>query len=200
MIAVIDYEAGNLKSVETALKYLGAEFRITDEPGEVLKADKVIFPGVGEARSAMNNLEKRGLGTALKSFVSTGKYLLGICLGSHIILDSSEENSTKCLGIIPGKARKFPDNISIKIPQIGWNTVKYNEHILFKGIPQERSFYFVHSYYLEPASDEYVIGMSEYGIDFCSVIGYENIMATQFHPEKSGKWGLKMLSNFIELE
>ena len=200
MIAVVDYDAGNLKSVETALVFLGADFHITDRPEDLIKADKIIFPGVGEASSAMRTLVRKGLDAALKEFAGTGKYLMGICLGSQIILESSEENNTICLGLVPGKVRKFPDNLGIKIPQIGWNTVQYKPHFLFSDIPQERSFYFVHSYYLEPDSAEDVIGISQYGMDFCSVIGKDNVIATQFHPEKSGKWGLKLLSNFIYLK
>lgn len=197
MIVVVDYEAGNLKSVETALKYIGADYRVTDCPADVLAAEKVIFPGVGEASSAMATLKQKGLDLALKSFYASGKPLLGICLGSQIIFDRSEENDTPCLGLVPGRVRLFPGD-GLKVPQIGWNTLKRKPHWLFEGIPEEASFYFVHSYYVEPDSVGDILAESDYGIAFCAAVARDNLVATQFHPEKSGRFGLRLLSNFAD--
>jgi len=201
MISVVDYDAGNLKSVETALKYLDADFIITRSAGELLSSDKVIFPGVGEASHAMSVLKKYSLDKALVDFASSGRPLLGICLGCQILLESSEEGNTELLGIIPGTVKRFPSDIcsssGLKIPQIGWNTVEHDNSELFDGIPQESSFYFVHSYYL-PVSD-YTVGKSSYGIDFSAAVRKGNVWGTQFHPEKSGEKGLKLLDNFLKL-
>ena len=203
MICVVDYEAGNMRSVETALHHLGADFRISGRPEDVLAADKVIFPGVGEARQAMGVLSSAGLDDALREFAATGKPLFGICLGCQILQDHSEERDTDLLGLIPGNVRLFPRSEGCKVPQIGWNTVTHDGSVLFDGIPQDSSFYFVHSYYLSTAlvdgSDSpWVCGRSEYGIPFAAAVHRENVWATQFHPEKSGPKGLKLLSNFIE--
>ena len=200
MIGVVDYEAGNLKSVETALAYVGAEFFISSDPQKLQEADKLIFPGVGEAAAAMNVLIASGMDQVLRDFASSGKPLFGICLGSQILFDHSEESDTPCLGILPGKVRQFSPDMGLKIPHMGWNTLKHTNHPLFKNIPQEKSFYFVHSYYVSPVSQEDVIGTSDYGIPFTAAVARENVMATQFHPEKSGEWGLKILKNFMELE
>jgi len=203
MIAVVDYQAGNLKSVETALRYLGADFFISSDPDLILKSDKVIFPGVGEARHAMEVLSARGLDDALISFAASGKPLFGICLGCQILQDFSEERDSSLLGIIPGDVRLFPGDMNLKIPQIGWNTVSHDSSLLFEGIPQESSFYFVHSYYLsvklsDGTDSPWVAGLSDYGIPFAAAVHRDNIWATQFHPEKSGPKGLKLLQNFVE--
>jgi glutamine amidotransferase len=198
MIAVVDYEAGNLRSVETALKHIGVPFFITDRPDKILSAGKVIFPGVGEASSAMRTLRRKGLDLALRSYVNAGKPLMGICLGSQIIFDHSDENDTPCLGLIPGRVRLFPGDRGLKIPQIGWNTLTTENHWLFEGIPADVSFYFVHSYYVEPAEKGDSIAESEYGLPFCAAVARGNLCATQFHPEKSGRYGLKLLANFCE--
>ncbi len=200
MIGVVDYEAGNLKSVETALAYIGADFFISSAPEKLKAADKLIFPGVGEAAAAMRVLSSSGLDRVLKEFAASGKPLFGICLGSQILFDHSEESDTPCLGILPGKVRQFSPDMGLKIPHMGWNTLKHTNHPLFKDIPQDKSFYFVHSYYVDPASQEDVIGISDYGRDFTAAVARGNVMATQFHPEKSGEWGLKILKNFMELE
>ena len=198
MIAVVDYEAGNLTSVETALRHLGADFTVTSDPETIIRSDKVIFPGVGEARHAMGVLSGRGLDEALIRFASTGKPLFGICLGCQILQDHSEERDTGLLGLIPGDVRLFPSDKGMKVPQIGWNTSR-----LFEGIPQESSFYFVHSYYLstklsDGVNSPWVAGISDYGIPFAAAVHRDNIWGTQFHPEKSGIKGLKLLRNFIE--
>jgi len=200
MIAVVDYNAGNLKSVETALAHLGARFKVSSDPAFLTRADKVIFPGVGHARSAMDHLNKSGIGQALKEFALSGKPFLGICLGSQIIFDHSEEGDTPCLGLIPGEVRHFPRDIELKIPQIGWNTLEFNEDPLLQAIPQNSSFYFVHSYYVDPAEKVDILGQSHYGIPFTAAVGRDNIRATQFHPEKSGRIGLQILKNFMDWE
>jgi len=197
MIGVVDYDAGNLKSVETALHHLGASFRVSSHPEELLKSDKLIFPGVGNAGSAMETLNKTGLGEMLKDFAKSGKPLMGICLGSQIVFDFSEEEDTECLGLIPGKVVQFEKKEGFKIPQIGWNTVSHSGHSLFSGLPQDISFYFVHSYHVVPESSDYVLATGEYGIPFTAAVQYENICATQFHPEKSGEWGLRLLNHFV---
>lgn len=203
MIAVVDYEAGNLTSVKTALRYLGAEFCVTSDPETIVRSDKVIFPGVGEARHAMGVLTAGGLDEALITFASTGKPLFGICLGCQILQDYSEERDTRLLGLIPGDVRLFPSDKDVKVPQIGWNTVLHDSSDLFEGIPQDSSFYFVHSYYLsiklsDGSDSPWIAGRSEYGIPFAAAIHRDNVWATQFHPEKSGPKGLKLLQNFIE--
>lgn len=203
MITVVDYEAGNLTSVETALRHLGASFRVSSDPDSLLNSDKVIFPGVGEARHAMGVLSSRGLGQALLEFASTGKPLFGICLGCQILQDHSEERDTNLLGLIPGNVRLFPPHEGLKVPQIGWNTVIHDGSVLFDGIPQESSFYFVHSYYLsttlsDGSDSPWIAGRSEYGVTFAAAVHRGNVWATQFHPEKSGPKGLHLLRNFIE--
>lgn len=203
MITVVDYEAGNLTSVETALRYLGADYRVSSDPDMLLNSDKVIFPGVGEARHAMGVLSSRGLDQALVEFASTGNPLFGICLGCQILQDYSEERDTRLLGLIPGNVRLFPPSRGLKVPQIGWNTVIHDDSVLFEGIPQESSFYFVHSYYLSTALSDgsdspWIAGRSEYGITFAAAVHRDNVWATQFHPEKSGPKGLHLLRNFIE--
>ncbi|MDC7234647.1 MAG: imidazole glycerol phosphate synthase subunit HisH [Spirochaetales bacterium] len=197
MIAVVDYDAGNLKSVETALAKLGADFFISSDPAELAAADKMIFPGVGEAAQAMNRLKESGLEKSVKDFAASGKPLLGICLGAQILFEHSEESDTDCLGILPGRVRLFPSDMGLKIPHMGWNTLKHSNHPLFKDLPQDKSFYFVHSYYIEAAHTDDVIGTSDYGMDFTVAVANGNVMATQFHPEKSGEWGLGILKNFI---
>jgi glutamine amidotransferase len=199
-VIVIDYGAGNLRSVETALRHLDADFRVTARPEDVAGADKVIFPGVGEAAAAMAALTASGLGEALKTFYKTGKPILGICLGSHIVLERSEESDTVCLGIVPGAARRLPDREGFKVPHMGWNQARpLQTHPLFRGIPDKASFYFVHSYCPEPAVPEMRLAETEYVVNFTSAMVKDNLCAVQFHPEKSGRHGLMMLNNFLTL-
>lgn len=199
MIGVVDYKAGNLKSVDSALSFHGAEFIISDDPARLLRCDKMIFPGVGEAFSAMEVLRSTGLGDAVKEFAASGKPLLGICLGAQIVFNSSEERNTECLGIIPGKVKKFPLNMGLKVPHMGWNTINHIGIPLFKGIGQHASFYFVHSYYIDADSENNVAAACDYGLKFTAAAVKDNILACQFHPEKSGESGLKVLENFIKL-
>jgi glutamine amidotransferase len=203
MIAIIDYKAGNLKSVERAVKNLGFDCLVTQRKEEILDSQRVIFPGVGAAGKAMDDLRHLGLDKVLKKSFETGKPILGICLGAQIILDSSKENDARCLGLIPGCVNQFPrpffseNNMRLKIPHMGWNGVNVRKrHPVLNGIMPADEFYFVHAFYPVPASDEYVVGTTYYGIEFTSIIGHKNLIALQFHPEKSGKAGLRILKNF----
>ena len=203
MIAIIDYKAGNLKSVERALRKLGYGCRITQRREEILSCERIIFPGVGAAGKAMADLKHLGLDKVLRHEFHAGKPILGICLSAQIILERSRENEAECLGLIKGDVELFPQplfsekNERLKIPHIGWNGVHTSKkHPVLEGIDPADEFYFVHAYYPRPASDEYVFGTTRYGIEFASVIGYNNLIAVQFHPEKSGKAGLRLLENF----
>lgn len=200
--AVIDYRAGNLRSVETALRHLGADFRITERPEEVLRADRLIVPGVGEARAAMEVLEPGGLAAAVREFVASGRPTLGICLGTQVIFERSEERDTPCLGILPGVVRRFPPGLraaGLKVPHMGWNRVfARGAHPLLAGVPDGSYFYFVHSYYPQPADQAMVLAECEYGLRFAAGVGRGNLAAFQFHPEKSGEPGLRLLANFLE--
>jgi imidazole glycerol-phosphate synthase subunit HisH len=205
MIAIIDYEAGNLASVARAVSHLGHANLITRNAREISAADRIIFPGVGAAGSAMNSLRRLGIDTALHEAFNQGKPILGICLGTQIIMGYSEENQTRCLGIIPGSVRAFPpdlcdsDGSRLKIPQMGWNSIhSRRKHPVLSGISDTDEFYFVHGYYPEPAQTDHILGTTGYGIQFASVVGYRNILATQFHLEKSGRPGLKLLNNFCQ--
>jgi imidazole glycerol-phosphate synthase subunit HisH len=203
MIAIIDYRAGNLASVARAVAHLGFACTITHDTREMRKAERIIFPGVGAAGAAMASLRQRGLDAALCDEFAAGKPLLGICLGSQIIMGSSEENDTPCLGILPGRVKRFPlpaagsDGERLKIPHMGWNRIHVRQpHPLLSGVEAGDEFYFVHSYYPEPDESSSVLATTEYGIAFASVIGHRNLVATQFHLEKSGRPGLRMLGNF----
>lgn len=203
MIAIIDYKAGNLRSVERALKKLGFPCGITHDKKEVLNSERIVFPGVGAAGKAIDDLRNLGLDLVLTQAVETGKPILGICLGAQIILDKSEENNTPCLGLMPGEVKLFPslltpaDGERLKIPHMGWNGLNIiKRHPVLEGIMPSDEFYFVHSYYPMPTSDQFVIGTTDYCLEFPSTIGYRNLIAMQFHPEKSGVPGLKILKNF----
>ncbi len=199
-IGVVDYKAGNLKSVETALRYIGADFFISDDRSTLSGADKLIIPGVGEARAAMENLSEKGLDALIKDFYSSGRYLLGICIGIQLVFEHSDERDTTCLRIVKGNVSRFSSDLGLKVPQIGWNQVEYiGNSLLFNGIKNRSSFYFVHSYYPVPVDRKIVIGETEYGIRFASAINQDNLFAVQFHPEKSGEPGLRLLKNFTEL-
>lgn len=200
MIAIIDYRAGNLTSVRLALEYLGVPCEITNDPHRISAADRVIFPGVGAAGEAMRNLHELQLIEPLNSVVSSGAPFLGICLGTQVIFESSEEDGgVPCIGLIPGSVKRFiPQDPMCKIPQMGWNTVQLSKpHPLFQGIDDGSEFYFVHSYYPAPTDASYIIGETDYAdVRFASAVGRHNLFATQFHPERSGKIGLKLLENF----
>ena len=198
MITIVDYNAGNIKSVERACTEVGVEAIVSGDPAAVEKAEKIIFPGVGAAPSAMAYLEKTGLDTALKNAFSAGTPILGICIGAQIILESSEEGNQKCLGLVPGKTVRFKlDDKLLKIPHMGWNEVKViQSHPLLEGIQPGDEFYFVHSYYPQPADKKNVYAVSGHGVDFCCALGSGNLFAMQFHPEKSGRLGLQILELF----
>jgi imidazole glycerol-phosphate synthase subunit HisH len=197
MIAIIDYRAGNLRSVERALKHLGLPCMITNKPGDITAAERVIFPGVGAAGKAMETIRSLSLDHIIQEVIDNGTPFLGICLGTQIIFQESEEdNNTKCLRIIPGRVKRFPD-MGEKIPHMGWNTISLvRDHPILRGVERDAWFYFVHSYYPAPSEPRDVVAQTVYGIEFASVISRGNVFATQFHPEKSGHPGLKILENF----
>lgn len=200
MIAIIDYKAGNLTSVARALYHLGYENRITDDAKTILDAERVIFPGVGAAKATIGNLQARSLDDVLLKFYESGKPMLGICIGIQILFEHSEEEDTDCLGLLPGRVKKYPVEKYLKVPQIGWNEVwQVQHHEIFEGVPNPAHFYFVNSYYPVPDEAKTIIGKTTYGIEFCSAIAHNNLIATQFHLEKSGRVGLKMLANFLKL-
>jgi glutamine amidotransferase len=204
MIAIIDYEAGNLTSVARALTHLGYKNEITSTAETILDAERIIFPGVGAAKATMQTLQKRGLNQVLADFFRTGKPMLGICIGIQILFEHSEEEDAECLNLLPGCVKKYPatdtetQTETLKVPQIGWNEVYQTKpHAIFEGVPNPAHFYFVNSYYPEPETEDIVIGKTKYGLEFCSAIAHDNLIATQFHLEKSGRVGLKMLNNFL---
>jgi glutamine amidotransferase len=206
MIAIIDYNAGNITSVARALHSIGQEFVITDDTKMLDSASHVIFPGVGAAGEAMAYLKEKKLDNWLKLCFQSGKPLMGICLGTQIILDHSEENNTNCIGLVAGSTRRFPEFLeeagrTLKIPHMGWNSVALKrQHPVFAGIDPAAEFYFVHSYYPSPSDDAAVLGTTDYGMTFCSVLAVRNLVAMQFHPEKSGRPGLQILKNFCAWE
>ena len=196
-VTVIDYESGNLRSVSKALEMAGVQSEVTGDPGALLGSDAAVLPGVGAGDAAMQSLRQRGLVEPLREFVASGRPFLAICLGLQLIMDSTEEGDSECLGVIPGKTRKLPEGL--KVPHMGWNVVNFKKvHPVFEGIPEGAHFYFVHSYYAEPEDQDLVAGVTEYGIPFCSVVAKDNLIATQFHPEKSSALGLRIYNNFIK--
>ena len=199
MIAIVDYGAGNLRSVVNAVSKLGYRPKVTTSPDDVLNAQAVILPGVGAAADTIANLQTLGLVSPVRRFIAEGRPFLGICIGLQILFAGTEEGGWhECLGIIPGVVRRLPQGL--KIPHMGWNQVRQRiSHPIFNGITDEANFYFVHSYYVEPDDRSLVAGETEYGIQICSVIARGNLIATQFHPEKSGEVGLKIYDNFIKI-
>jgi glutamine amidotransferase len=199
MIAVIDYGAGNLRSVTNALIKLGCQPKVTREPEDVVNATAVIFPGVGAAADVMQSLRETGMDKAIKEAINENQPFFAICVGMQVMLSATEEGGlNECLGIIPGTVRRLP--AGLKVPHIGWNQVRQvSAHPIFKGIPEGSNFYFVHSYYAEPEDASVVAGTTEYGVNLCSVLIKDNLIATQFHPEKSGRLGLRMYANFLDL-
>lgn len=197
MIAIIDYGAGNLRSVINAISALGYQATITSRPEEILQAKAVFLPGVGAGGDTMIGLKKLGLTGTIRQLVAEKKPLFGICIGLQILFTGTEEDGWhECLNIIPGRVKKLPPGL--KIPHMGWNQVKQKiAHPLFDGIPDNTNFYFVHSYYGDPRDKSVVAAETDYGISFCSAIARGNLVATQFHPEKSGEMGLKVYDNFI---
>ncbi len=200
-VVVVDYKAGNLTSVRLAIEALGVACEVTSDPQTVRAADRVIFPGVGAAGAAMRDLSGLQLDGAIRQVISDGVPFLGICLGTQIIFSRSEEDGgTACLGIIPGTVTRFqPTDHFDKIPHMGWNAVQAQRpHPVLSGIEDGSEFYFVHSYYPQPDESSYVIGETTYAdACFASVVGRGNLIATQFHPERSGRIGMRLLENFM---
>lgn len=201
MIAIIDYDAGNLKSVEKALRYIGEEVLVTRDASELLEADKVILPGVGSFREAMNNLDRFGLVDSIRQIALSGKPFLGICLGLQLLFEQSEEApGVEGLSILPGEILRIPSSDGIKIPHMGWNSLEIrSEAALYKGIPNGAYVYFVHSYYLKAAKEEIVAASTEYSVHIHASVEQKNVFGCQFHPEKSSDVGLKILKNFAAL-
>lgn len=199
MVVIIDYRAGNLTSVVRSLKALGVAGEVTQDPAVVARAERIVFPGVGAAGTAMAILRELQLDRALKAAFDAGVPILGICLGAQVVLEYSDENdNTRCLGLLPGRTRALSRQPGLKIPHMGWNQVRFlRDHPIFQGLPESAEYYFVHSYYPAPAQEDMVLGVTEHGATFSSVIGWRNLVATQFHPEKSGRFGLQLLKNFL---
>jgi glutamine amidotransferase len=197
-IVVVDYDAGNLRSVQRALEAVGQRPFVTSNPRDVEKAEALVLPGVGSAQDCMRKLRDRGLVEPLQAYAESGRPFLGVCIGLQLLFDSSEEGGgVECLGILDGIVKRFPNADGLKVPQIGWNAVDLKfDHPLLSGIPGGSYFYFVHSYYAEPAEAGVTIGVADYGVDFAAVVARENVLATQFHPEKSADMGLRIYANF----
>lgn len=202
MIAIIDYDAGNIKSVEKALAALSAETMVTRDAEIILRADKVILPGVGSFGDAMEKLHRYGLVSVIRQVIDRGTPFLGICLGLQLLFESSEESPGAAgLGILKGKILRILERDDLKVPHIGWNSLRFpNKGRLFAGIPEEPYVYFVHSYYLEAKDAGIVTAVSEYGVQIHASVECGNVFACQFHPEKSSDTGLSILRNFVSLE
>jgi glutamine amidotransferase len=199
---IIDYEAGNLTSVARAVRYLGHECTISPDPAALRRADRIIFPGVGAAAQCMANLRRTGMDQAIREAVAQGTPVLGICVGMQLLFQRSEEDGgVACLGLIPGQVKRFrPVSPGIKVPHMGWNPVNLADPVLRAEIPTNTCFYFVHSYYCEPGPDPLLLRIAEcdHGGRFCAGVRRRNLVAVQFHPEKSGRPGLRLLRNFLE--
>ena len=208
MTGIVDYNAGNIKSVEHSLASLGAPFVLSKNPKDLENCDRLVFPGVGNADYAMKQLKESGFDVFLKEWAYANKPLVGICLGSQIIFDWSEEGGVECLGLLHGKIRHFSsvwkekgiDQTGLKVPQIGWNDLAYanGSSPLFDGIPEHKDFYFVHSYLIQPDDSSIINASCNYGCLVPACVSSGSVTAFQFHPEKSGKWGLKILENFVK--
>lgn len=201
MIAIIDYGAGNIQSVYKALKYLDIDCAITSDKKEILNADGAILPGQGEFSDCMNSITESGIKDTVMEFINTGKPFLGICVGLQLLFEGSEESpDTKGLGIFKGIIKRIPNGEGLKIPHMGWNSIDIVKNDkLFNGVDNGSYFYFVHSYYLDAEEKDIVSAQTEYGVKIDASVSRDNIYATQFHPEKSGEIGLKLLGNFIQL-
>jgi len=203
-ITIIDYGMGNLHSIAKAVEHVAPDsrVRISSQSSEILSADRVVFPGVGGIGHTMQELGRTGLGDVARQ-AAASKPMLCICVGMQALFESSEENGgTACLGLIPGEVRRFPDGLcdadggKLKVPHMGWNQVHQKSHPLWDGIAQDSRFYFVHSYYTEPAGQDMQVATADYGLEFCCALARENLFAVQFHPEKSQHAGLTLLKNF----
>jgi glutamine amidotransferase len=199
VIVIIDYGAGNLRSVLNALDRLGYQAKITSTASEFASAQAVVLPGVGAAADSMGNLKKLGLVEPIRHFIAEGRPFLGVCIGLQLLLTGTEEGGWhECLDVIPGTVRRLPSGL--KIPHMGWNQLEQRtSHPIFKGIPDLTDFYFTHSFYAEPEDESIVAGTTSYGVSMCSMIIKDSLIATQFHPEKSGGYGLRMYANFLKM-
>jgi len=198
-LIIVDYGAGNLRSVARAVAHAGGEPLITSSGRDVEGAEALIVPGVGAAADTMRNLRRHALVEPIREYIAGGRPFLGVCMGQQALFDVSEEGGEHpCLGVLPGRVVRLPPGL--KVPHMGWNQVRVvRPHAVFEGIPDGSYFYFVHSYYPQPEDPGIVIGETEYGVTFASVVGRDNVVATQFHPEKSGAMGLRMYENFLRL-
>lgn len=197
-IAIVDYQAGNLRSVQKALERYGATARISAVADEIEQADALVFPGQGANDSSMRALKARDLVGPIKEFVASGKPFFGVCLGLQLLLESSEEGVEPGLGVIAGEVRHLP--AGAKVPHMGWNQVQLRgKHPVLESVPDGSYFYFVHSYYADPEAESVVAGTTTYGMEFCSAVAWDNVVAVQFHPEKSGANGLKLYESFVRL-
>jgi len=202
LIAIIDYEVGNLRSVEKALHFIGCEAEVSSDKDFILNADAVILPGVGAFADAMENLKKHGMIDVIRTVIESGKPFLGICLGMQLLFEYSEEGgeNVQGLNILKGAIRQLPQDMNLKVPHMGWNLLDIKgDSPLFYGLSENPYVYFVHSYYLDTPDKDIVTGNTSYGITFSVAVQKENVFATQFHPEKSGEIGLEMLRNFVKL-
>lgn len=201
MVAIVDYDAGNIKSVEKAVKLLGKEVSVTRDGQEILEADQVILPGVGAFGDAMEKLKQYGLDTVIRKVAGKGTPFLGICLGMQLLFDRSDEApGVEGLGILKGEILKLPEKEGYKIPHMGWNSLELQNHgRLFEGLPEQPYVYFVHSYYLKAQNEQMVKACTEYTTHIHASVEQGNVFACQFHPEKSSDVGLKILKNFLEL-
>ena len=195
-VAVVDYGAGNLRSVAKALEHLGAATLVTSDPDALAKAQAIILPGQGACDSAMRALDGLALVEPVRQAIRGGVPFFGVCLGLQLLFDTSEEGDVECFGIVPGRVRLLNDGL--KVPHMGWSSVALqSEHPVFEGVPQESYFYFVHSYYPEPDDAGAAAATASYGRTFCCAVAEGTMVATQFHPEKSGRWGLRLYENFL---
>jgi len=196
-VVIVDYGAGNLRSVARAVAHVGYEPAVTSDPCDVKTADALILPGVGAAADTMRNLREHRMVEPVREYIASGRPFFGVCMGQQALLSVSEEGGEHaCLGVIPGRVKRLPGGQ--KVPHMGWNQVRQRTpHPIFDEIPDESYFYFVHSYYPQPSDSSVVVGETEYGVTFASVLARGNIVATQFHPEKSGEMGLRMYRNFL---
>ena len=196
-VVIVDYGAGNLRSVARAVEHVGYEAKVTRDPHDVTDADALIVPGVGAAADTMRNLSEHKMVEPVRGYIASGRPFLGVCMGQQALLSVSEEGGEHaCLDIIPGRVKKLPGGQ--KVPHMGWNRVlQKSAHFIFDEIPDDSYFYFLHSYYPQPDDASVVVGETDYGVTFASVLARDNIVATQFHPEKSGEMGLRMYRNFL---
>jgi glutamine amidotransferase len=198
-VVIVDFGAGNLHSVSRAVVNAGTRPLVTSNPSYLEDAEAVIVPGVGAAADTMSNLRASGFVEPIRDYIASGRPFLGVCMGQQALFEVSEEGGEhECLGILPGRVVRFSNGL--KVPHMGWNQVRIvKQHPIFEGVDDGSYFYFVHSYYPQPADPDVVIGETEYGVTFASVIARDNIVATQFHPEKSGEAGLRMYANFLKI-